>query len=123
MAPVHAADAAGREEADAGQRGRANAGCHSRRSDRAMHDRGCDVARADLDRPARDALEIGVRESQAQLAVEDRHRRGHGARLADRGLAAACGAQVVRWRQALADDRRLQRDHRPARVERGGDLG
>ena len=123
MAPVHAADAACGEEADAHQRGSADAGGHRRRSDEAMHDRGCDVARADLDRAARDALELSVGEPEAQVAVDDRHSRGHGARLADRCLAAARGAQVVRRRQALADDRRLQRDHRPARVERSGDLG
>ena len=47
---------------------------------------------------------------------------GTAPRLADRGLGRARDLDVLRVRQAVADERRLEGDDGPARRQRGGDL-
>ena len=56
-----------------------------------------------------------------RLAAEHGDRRGHGAGRAHGVLELARDREVARARQAVGDDRRLQRDDGPARVERLAD--
>ncbi len=61
-------------------------------------------------------------ETDPQAAVQHCHRGGHGTLMPDRGFAFERRAQVVRPRQALADDRCLEGDHWSSSRQGGGDL-
>ena len=74
-------------------------------------------------RVAGDAFERCVVQADAGLAVHHRDRRRYCAAVADRLLDLARDPKVVRAGQAVADDRALQRDDRPALGEGGLDLG
>ena len=122
MASVHAADAPCREDADAGQgrdpHGRRD-GCRARFT----RDQGrADVPRAELARAGRHPLQVGVGKPHPRPPVQDGDGGRHRPLPPDRRLAAAGGAQVVGRRQALAHDRGLERNHRPAVCQSVSDL-
>ena len=91
---------------------------------RAARDARAEVAQAQLLDPVgeRDLLQRGVVEADPHPPAEHGDRRRHGAPGADGVLDLARHPQVVGPRQAVGDDRRLQRHHGPALRERRGDL-
>ena len=95
----------------------------SRRSRRAPP-RAAGRARCSLATSSREATasSCGVGEPHPHRPVEQRDRGRHGALLAHRGLDLARDPRVVRPRQAVGDDRRLERHHRAASRQRGRDL-
>ena len=99
---------AGRREVGGGGDGR-------RAHSAAGRDRG-ELADADLGGVlvVGEPVEGGVVETDPGLAVDDRDGRRHGTAVAHRLLELARQPRVVGPRQAVADDRALQRDHRPA---------
>ena len=82
------------------------------------------VADAELGDVGRgDALQAVLVEADVRLAAEHGDRRRHGAGRAHGVLELARDREVAWARQAVGDDRRLERDHRPAQRQRLGDLG
>ena len=75
---------------------------------------GGEVARADLARVGREAAELLLREPDAELPVEDADRGRHGACLADAPLALEPHLDALPGREAVRDERRLERDDRPS---------
>ena len=71
---------------------------------------------------ARQALDFVPCESGLQASFDDRDGRGHAAFVAYIGFELQRGLDVVRPRHAVADDGRLERDHRLPRMQRGSDL-
>src|SRR5438105_15455949 len=89
---MDAADAAGREEVDAGESAGRQRAADGGRPERALRDAGAEVARAGLPRlRARggDSLELRRREPDAERPLEHGHGRGHDALGADARLALA----------------------------------
>ncbi len=121
---VHAAEAAGREHVDAylcGQMGRRRDSCRAMAGARCH---GRQVARTHLDDlvAAGDLRQRVVVQPDARGTRHERDRRRDRAGGPHGVLDLACDAQVVGARQAVADDRRLERDDRPAGRQRVGDL-
>src|SRR5919108_4771569 len=117
------ADAAGAHEADPGRAAGSERAAHGRRADDAL--RGCcgQVARPDLARVRREASELVLVEPDADGAVEHADRRRHGAGLSDAPLALAPDADAFSGREAVRDERRLERDDRAPSVDRVRHLG
>jgi hypothetical protein len=121
---MHAAEAAGREQPDAGPLGQVRGRGHRRRRAATPGHDEAQVAHARLrDVVAfRDGGQRGVVQADPRDPVHDRDgcrdraRRSHGV------LDFARDPQVVRSRQPVADDGRLQRDHRRAGLQRLLDL-
>ena len=118
-AAVHAAEAAGAHEADP-DRGAAASVPPTVVAPTAPCD-GADgeVARAELARVRREALELRPVEPDHDPAVEDADRRGHGARRPHGRLAREADLDAVGRREAVRDERRLERDDRALLGERG----
>ena len=125
-AAVHAAEAAGREDADPGQgrevRGR---GDRRRRVDAPRATARREVAHAGLDdvvaeRDRRRARHRRGRSGRRPPTTRDRRR--DGARRPHGGLRLARDAQVVRRREAVRDQRALQRDDAAPRAQGLGHL-
>ena len=57
-------------------------------------------------------MELGLRQTDPDLAVEDADRRGDGACLADAPLARQPDLDALRRREAVGDERRLERHDR-----------
>ena len=74
--------------------------------------RGGEVARPDLPRVGVEARELVLREADDDLAVEHADRRGHGARLAHLALRLEPDLDALARREAVRDERRLERDDR-----------
>ncbi len=121
-AAMDAAEPAGAHEADSGRAADCERAADRRRAGRALHGAGGEVARADLARVRAEAPELGLREPDAQLAVEDADRRGHRARLAGPALALEPDRHALRRGEAVRDQGRLERDDRAPLGERLGDL-
>jgi hypothetical protein len=111
---MDAADAAGREHTDPGR-----VGCdHGRRDGRgapaARGDRGTEAGAGDLAHRALgrggQCLEIVRGQADQQPSIVERDGRGHGARGADRELGRRRDLEVLRVREPVADERRLERD-------------
>ncbi len=120
---MHAAEAAGREDPDARPRGQQRRGRHGRAAGHLPGHRDADVAAADLDHGLvrGDALELAGHQADLRYAVDERDRgRGHALAGQD-GLELPGGVQVARTRQAVRDDRRLERDDRRTGLQRGAD--
>ena len=81
VAAVDAADPAGAHEPDPGRAAGGERSADRRRADRALDDRRGEVARADLARVRGEALELGVREADAERSVEDSDRRRNRSRV------------------------------------------
>ena len=120
---VNAADPSGGEHADAGLRGEQRGGGDGRAAGRALRHRHRQVSGAELQRARRrrQLLELVGLEADVRDTVEHRDRRGHGAVLGDRPLELERRPDVLGARQAVRDDRRLERDDRLAVAERAGD--
>jgi hypothetical protein len=122
---VHAAETPGGEDPDPGAlrqvRGRGDRGC----AVPAERDRRRQVADADL----LDGVAVGevreliVGEPDARHTAEHGDGRGHGPFLGDRALGLPSDREVLRPRQAVADDRAFQRDDGPAGAEGIRDVG
>ena len=114
-APVDPAEAAGGEHADPGRRGDRGRRRHRRRAVAPERVRGTEVAPGQLDQVG--AVQTRSSSSPVRpilgLAVEDGDRRRHGAGGADRLLQAGGDLAVAARRQAVGEDRALQRDDRP----------
>jgi hypothetical protein len=120
---VHAAQSAGREDPDAGERGQV--GRRGHRGGTAPTARGEDREVADArlgELLLRDAVHAGVVEADPGYTVEHRdRRRGHTAIAQDR-LELACRIQIPGAWQAMGDDRRLESDDGTVFGERSGDV-
>ena len=127
-APMHAADPARREHPDPRRvrrdhRGRDRRGRPAALAERDRHRRPRRLAHG-ARRRGRERLERLRIQPHEQPPVPDRDRRRHGAvRLAHGRLRRERDLEILRVRQAVADERRLERDHRPAVREGRGDLG
>ena len=125
---MDAADAARREDADPGRRGGDHRGRHRRRRPAALGQRHREARPGGLadraGRGRRERLERRRIQPDEEPPVVDRDGRRDGAiGLADGGLGCRGDLEVLRVRQAVADERRFERDDRPALGQRGGDLG
>ena len=120
---MHPAEAAGREDPDARAVGQRGGRGHRRRAGPTERDRDAEVAGAELQHVVLQAqpVQLGRREADPHDAVEDGHRRGHRASGAHRVLDLVGHPAVVAARQAVGEDRALQRDDAAALGERGGD--
>jgi hypothetical protein len=124
---VDAADAARREDVDPRCTGRDHRRRHGRCRPAARGERGGERRAGRLPdralgrRGERD--EVALREAHEQLPVPDRHGGRHRARLAHGRLGRRRDLEVRREREAVADQRRLEGDDRPAAGDRVGDLG
>ena len=81
-------------------------------------DRGAEVARPDLARAGVEPRQLLLVESDPQLAVEHADRRRHGAARPYPPLRLAPDLDALARREAVRDQRRLERDDRAARGER-----
>ena len=125
LAAVDAADAAGREHAELRVRRDHGGGADGRGRGRAVGEVDGEIGGTglrELAATARDALEHGRVEADARLAIDDRDRRRYGAAVAHDLLELARDLEVVGPRQPVRDQGRLERDHRPPRDARLGDL-
>ena len=116
VAAVDAADAARGENGDGGQPARGERCADGRRPQCAVDDAGGEVARAHLARVrprGGDALQLLVVEAHVERAVHDGDGRGYRAAVADVLLALPPDRESLTGREAVGDDRRLQRDDRP----------
>ena len=120
---MDAADSAGAQEADPGCAAGGERAADGRRADGALDDRSREVARADLARVCREPLELGVREADAERAVEHADRRRQGARVADGPRGLEPDGHSLACREAVRDERRLERDDRRAASKCVRDLG
>ena len=94
-----------------------------RRADRALRDRGGEVARADLARVGAEARELASREPDDDLAVEHADRRGHRAGRAHLPLRLEPDLDALARREAVRDERRLERDDGARLAHLVGDRG
>ncbi len=123
--PVHPAEPAGSEDRDARARGEVGGGGHGGGAPAAARDDGGHVTHAHLDHvvPAGHRAQRLVVQPDADLPGDDRDGRGGGAGVPHGGLHLARDPQVVRPRQPVADDGRLQGDHGSPGVQGGAYVG
>ena len=117
IAAMHAADATGREHADAGARRQRGSRRDRRRRVAATRKNYRQIRRAGLDegvRFARQPFELLIRQADLRHAIEHRDRGRNGAGVARRLLQCPTDVEIVRPRQAMRDDRRFEREHRRA---------
>src|SRR3990170_4076652 len=119
---MDAAESAGAHEANADRTRGGERTAHGGGADRALHCARGEVARTDLAGVGREALELVLPEADADATVEDADGRRHGARPAHAPLALEADLDAVRRREAVRDERRLERDDGPPFGERGRDL-
>ena len=119
---MDAADSSRAEEPDADPGGDGQRATHGRRPDGALNRARGEIARAGLARLRSEALELARLETYADAAVEHADRRRNGAGGAHGGVAREPDLDAVRRGEAVRDERRLERDDRVARVERGAHL-
>ena len=106
------AEPAGRHERDSrGARDRERA-ANRRRPDCALLHRDREVARADLARGGVEARELVLCQPDDDVAVEDADRRRDGARCAHLPLGLHADLDALARREAVCDERRLERDDR-----------
>src|SRR5581483_9309779 len=80
--------------------------------DRPLRDRRREVARPDLSRAGVEPLELRLRQADDDLAVEDADRRGHRACGAHLPFRLEPDLDALAGREAVRDERRLERDDR-----------
>ncbi len=109
-ASMDAAQTAGRHDRD--RRGPAGGErpAHGCRAQRSLHDRGGEVARAELPRGEVEAGELNRREPHDELAVEDTDRRRYRAAGADCLFRREPDLDALAGRKPVRDERRLERD-------------
>ena len=124
-AAVHATEPAGGEQADPGAHGQVSRGGDGRCAVAAARGERREVADAALDDVVAggDHLERLLVEADARRAADDRDGRRQRPLGAHRVLDLVRDVEVARPRQPVADQRALERDHRPAAGERLRDLG
>ena len=126
-APMDAADPAGREDRDPGRVGRDHRRADGRGGPPAGGQRGGEARSGDLadrtGRCRRERLEVRVGQADEEPTVADGHGGRDGPRLAHRRLRRAGDLDVLRVRQAVADERRLEGHDRRAPAERVGHFG
>ena len=115
---MDAADPAGGEHADAGRARDGERAADGRGADRALDGCGREVARPDLARLGAEAAELLRRQPDAHLAVEDADGRRDGARRAHLPLRLEPDLDALAGREAVRDERRLERDDGAAAGER-----
>ena len=101
--------------ADPGRAADGERAADRRRADGALHDRGGEVARPDLARRRVEPAELGLGQTDDELAVEHADRRRHRAALAHRALGREPDLDALAGRKAVRDERRLERDDAAAR--------
>ena len=121
-AAVDAAEAARAHEPDPDDPAGGERAADRRRADDALGNRRREVARADLARVGGEAAELVLRQADAQQPVENADRGGHPARRAHAPLALEPDLDALAGREAVRDERRLERDHRPPVCESVADL-
>src|SRR5215210_8386024 len=109
------ADPPGAHEPDPGVATDGERSAHGRRPGRPARDARSKVARADLARVGREALELLAAQPDADLPVEDADRRRDRPGGTHDALALASDRDSFTRRESMRDDRRLERDDR-ARV-------
>jgi hypothetical protein len=117
---MHAADAAGGEDSDAGTVRQVHSGSHGRRACLFPYDGGSQVTTAELDggRIASGQLFDGlIIQADGWLAPQDCDSGRHDILAADGFLGVPGRLQVVRPGQALGNERRLKRHYGPALVQ------
>src|SRR4051812_21170512 len=122
---MDAADPACRQHADARRAANGERPTDRRRADRALCDADRQVARAYLACSDIEPLELLAREPDADLAVEHTDRRRHRAGGADSIVRLLCDGDPLTRREAVRDERRLERDDglRVAHLVRDADHG
>jgi hypothetical protein len=120
-APVHAANASGNEDFDAGQGGTIHRASHCRGAEPAGQ-HGRQVATADLVHLVRaaDQFQIVVQKADVDSPTDQRENCGLGAQVRYQGLHFARSANVLRTRDAVGNDGRFQRHQRAAGGMRSG---
>ena len=121
-AAVDAAEAARAHETDPDDPARRERAADRRRADDALGNRRREVARTHLARLGGEAAELVLRQADAQQPVQNADRRGHGACRAHPPLALETDRDTLAGREAVRDERRLERDHRSPVCERMADL-
>ena len=126
-AAMDAADAARREDRDAGRVRRDHRRRDGRRRPAAVGECRRETRPGGLpDRSRRcrgQGGERGLVQADEQPPAADRDRRGDGPGRANRRLGRGRDLEVLRVRQAVADERRFERDHGPALGQGRGHLG
>src|SRR3954447_24527861 len=112
VATVDAADAAGAHEADPDGAAHGKRPADGRRADRALRDAEAEVPRPGLARARVEALELLTRQPDTDLAVEDADGRGHRTRSPHALLRFRADRHAFARREAVRDQRRLERDDR-----------
>ena len=87
-----------------------------------LDERGGEVARPDLARLRSEAAELLLRQADAEQPVEHADRRRHRARAPDAPLALEPDRDAFAGREAVRDERRLERDDGPPLRQRLPDL-
>ncbi len=108
---MDAAEPAGAHEPDPGRTAGRQRAADGRRADGVLDDCGSQVARAHLAGVGREAAQLLLGQADAQPAVEDADRGGDGARVAHAPLALEAHRDALAGREAVGDERRLERDH------------
>ncbi len=109
---MNAAQPAGRHNGNADGSADRKSAADRRGADGVLHDRGREVARADLARRRVEARELVLRQADADLSVEDADRRGNRAGLAHALLRFEADGDALTRREPVRDERRLERDDR-----------
>jgi len=120
---VHAADAAGAEEPDAGRPAGGERSAHGRRADSPLGDCCSEVAWPDLARLGREPLQLGVREADPECTVEHADGRRHRTRCTDTLRRLDADGHALARREPVRNERRLERDDGRAPPQRIRDLG
>ena len=107
---MDAAEPTGAHEADPGRAAGRERAADGRGADGSLHDRGGEIARPDLARLGREAGELVLGEPDAEPAVEHADRGRDGAGVTDAPLALEPDLDAFAGREAVGDERRLERD-------------
>src|SRR6185437_2602953 len=111
-AAVHAAEPARAHEPDACSAAHRECPADRRRADRTLHDARRKIARSDLARACVEPRQLVLVEPDPDLTVEHADRRGDGARLAHPTLRLETDGAAFSCREAVCNQRRLERDDR-----------
>ena len=120
---MNAAEAASRHEPDTRRFARRQRPTDRCRSDDALDQRRGEVARPELPRRGVEPAELGLGQTDHELAVEYADRRRHGAALANRPFGREADLDAFAGRKAVRDERRLQSHDAVAGLESRCDLG
>ena len=109
---MDAAETAGRHQRDPGGARDGERAAHRRRADEALLDRGGEVARPDLAGRRVEPRQLVLAQPDDDLAVEHADRRRHRAAGAYPALRLEADLDALAGREAVSDERGLERDDR-----------